>query len=832
MKRRLQQAIGSAALLSLALFGAGCDFNGSGTSDPPAAGTASIRLDGGNGYYGGGGGDLYVEGYAEVSFKAAGSADASFAVPAYNWTSNLGTNGATVASNTTVDLIYYGGGGTEPAAGTLYMLVQGDSIVGSRPYLFKSNGDNVLGQTSDRVTGLKVNGGVTLTLPANKEQYAGDGLQVASVQFENDVQVDGTLATAGLDNTEVDSQGNLTDRVQATRQYEPATSRDKAGLQLNATRILVNGTLSTAGANGTAAGMRGGDAGPVWLTASNGFVNRGTILASGGNGIAADGGNGTMLFREGSPNPDGVYIWDGAAILNTGAITTSGGSGVIGGQGGYIYLDSYAPVINTAALTANGGAGNQAPAAEARVRAQGGSYGGNAGYITFYSDYASVMNSGALSARGGDGLNGGGNGNYLDMVAGESGYIGSVFNSGAIDLSGGNATVAGDGGTAVGGTYNSINFSANGKILNSGAITATGGNGKGVGASAGFGGNFNLSVDYAETYDTGDDNGPGPITVSGTINLAGGNGGTGSGANPGDGGDIDVDTYADNYDVLPKALPVQFLGYGSGISSNGGDGVSAYGYNEAGGDAGDVTVYTDTAWSFDDYFQAPTPSIYNDVKLTLRGGNASGDGARSGHGGDVTFETYDESSYVTTETPLGFLTTVTNKGDIDARGGTATGADARGYHGGNVYFYAYNKVTNTGSINVSGGDATGAGGTGGDTCEYVEMYSTYDIENTGSIAMNGGNATGANGYGGDASGCYIDMYAGGNVRCTGALSINGGNGTGTGTNGSAGEIDLFSQTGATTYGALSAAKGTGGEGAGSDGAVWVDWVLLFGAPRT
>ncbi len=828
MANRLRIAIGTLALLSLALFGAGCDLNGSSTNNDPTPGGGGIYLDGGNAYSGGGAGGLNVSSYASVTFKNSGSADASFAVPAYAWTTNLGTNGVTVAANSTVALVYYGGGGTMPAPGTLYMLVQDDPIVANRPNLYKANIDNVLGQAADVVTGLKVNEGVTLTLPANQAN-GGSALQIAQLQFESDVEINGTLKTAGLNNTEVDSQGHLLHLPQIQRHGSNALAIDKACLAINANRLKIggNGSINTAGGNAAAAESRGGDSGRVNIRASTGFINRGTILASGGNGNGAEGGNSCVRNNDPTDQVEGVYLFNTGALVNAGAITANGGNGTTGGQAGYIYLDANQSAFNTATLAANGGTGLAGN-------------GGNASYVSMFSSRASVMNSGNINAAGGNGTTGGGNGTtgggtgaYLQFVSGNDDYIGNTVNSGAITLSGGNVTgTSGNGGNAGSSEYGAIYFYARGRVANSGTLVAAGGTGKGTG-NGGSGGDLNLLIGYAQPYKNpskNNYNAPGPIQLSGDITLAGGAAAATATASGGNGGSIDV-TADDDYSgyTYPIALPVEFLGYGDGFTANGGSGYSS------GGSAGTFELYTYTVWAFDDNFQPPTPSIFNNVKLTLRGGNASGAGVQAGSGGWVKMKTTDEGSGVVGTGPFE-LTNVTNAGDIDARGGEASGANGTGGDGGGLYFYAYNKVTNSGFVNSSGGTASGTGGTGGGTggtqkgpsrYDGVEMYATYDVENSGNILNNGGNATGINGNGGRYAG-DVSMSAGGTVRCTGAVSANGGNGTGSGTNGTGGYINLFSQSNGTVYGSLSAAKGTGGTAAGSNGRILVDDNLLFG----
>jgi len=123
------------------------------------------------------------------------------------------------------------------------------------------------------------------------------------------------------------------------------------------------------------------------------------------------------------------------SISNAGVINTSGAPNQDGnaGDGGNIDLDAEFWLENTATLISDGGTASGASG-----------YGGDAGYIDVESDYGHCWNSGALLARGGDGIDGGGNGDWLYLYVGD---IGDTLNSGALDSSGGDAT-AGHAGNA------------------------------------------------------------------------------------------------------------------------------------------------------------------------------------------------------------------------------------------------------------------------------------------------------------------------------------------------------------------------------------------------
>ena len=138
-------------------------------------------------------------------------------------------------------------------------------------------------------------------------------------------------------------------------------------------------------------------------------------------------------------------------------------------------------------------------------------------------------------------------------------------------------------------------------------------------------------------------------------------------------------------------IQVEFVGYSS-ISMNGGNGVN-------GANAGSFQIYTEDAWTGDDYIAVPVGSIINKVPVSAKGGaGALTGGHYGGQGGFIDFEAEGEFSIGTTE--------VINSGTIDVSGGVG---DYAGDAGG-VYFYGHDKVTNSATITAVGGAGTTMGG--------------------------------------------------------------------------------------------------------------------------
>ncbi len=141
----------------------------------------------------------------------------------------------------------------------------------------------------------------------------------------------------------------------------------------------------------------------------------------------------------------------------------------------------------------------------------------------------------------------------------------------------------------------------------------------------------------------------------------------------------------------PIMTQVEFVGYSS-ISMNGGNGVD-------GANAGTFQIYTDNAWTGDDYLAVPVGSIINKVPVSAKGGTGSLTGGHyGGQGGYIGFEAEGEFSIGTT--------VVVNSGNLDVSGGVG---DYAGDSGG-VYFYGHDKVTNSATITAAGGAGTTMGG--------------------------------------------------------------------------------------------------------------------------
>jgi hypothetical protein len=500
-------------------------------------------------------------------------------------------------------------------------------------------------------------------------------------------------------------------------------------------------------------------------------------------------------------------------VGTTGTITSSGRTA--GASAGGLFIASYGVAINKGTIESNGATGG-GMAAEAIFAADSFAYntgvicadggdntegaGGFGGYAGFGSYDASVYTSGTVSANGGDGTGGAGGAGGLVAVAGYSEEIHRIIAGGIIQANGGN----GIGANGNSGGLLQI-YTNSGAILLNADISLVGGNSTGTGYYGGSGGILALSQSYDDDYGYGEQAPIEGIRIAGDINLSGGTGD----AYGGSGGLFIINTdYA--YENAPVPTQVEFVGYSS-ISMNGGNGVD-------GANAGTFQIYTEDAWTGDDYIAVPVGSIINKVPVSAKGGNGSLTGGHyGGLGGFIEFEAEGEFSIGTT--------VVLNSGKIDVSGGVG---DYAGDAGG-VYFFGHDKVTNSATITAVGGAGTtmggnGAGGTMKETSISadgneggIEFYSTLDIVNSGRIIAGGGSGeTGGNGAN------IVAMYAGKHTTNSGALSANGGAGTINGGNG--GYIDLFSQYVPTSNsGKLNVAAGAGGTLA-TNGIIWIDWV--------
>ena len=417
------------AVLALAFGMMACKSSGDGHNKGKATASGkTINLNGGNGTTGegGDGGTLYFYWYSLGGIKLLKEGeepDTSFAIPNYPEYVDLGaTSGWEVDASYSVQ-DYPAGVDTAVDPGEYHTHKQ-ISTLWQR---------NAGGTADGAVTGVRIARGVTLTINPNMSSGGTACQEWAYIELDNDLEILGTLTannlTRGLDCT-------ATPEVRHGANALPA---DIASLDFRAQTIFIrpSGFVTTAGADATAAGNRGGDGASIYLWADAGIINEGDMDASGGDGSASIGGDGG---REASSGAAGIELNTDGAIVNKGQMDASGGNGTVGGDAGYVYLTTSSSgtfVYNTGDLYANGGEGSTG-------------VGGAANYIELESYYSSCFNRGNLQANGGDGAKGGGAGYWIYLYGGNSWLVSDMYNSGALEVNGGDALTNGDGGDAGG----------------------------------------------------------------------------------------------------------------------------------------------------------------------------------------------------------------------------------------------------------------------------------------------------------------------------------------------------------------------------------------------
>lgn len=583
-------------------------------------------------------------------------------------------------------------------------------------------GSTTVTNTSGTVTGIRVRPGVTLTIQPN---------------FDTD---------------------------NADSDLDPATgTREEVRISLS-DGIYVEGTIKIALRDGSTAGdSLGPDTADFRITFSGAIVvtASGKIDLSGANnpsGTGANGGNWWYSY------PDALY--------NAGTITTKGGDGQTGGNGGGLYIyTGYGAAVNTGTLVADGGTATSGN-------------GGNGGTIYFYSnDYSYLCNHGVISSQGGNGTADGGDGGYIDLYT----NYGAFFGTGTIRNPGGNSTSNGSGGDG-----GSIYAYIYGQIRLTGTLDSHGGNGAGSGDGGDAGyidlyGDYIYSVYYGEYY-------AGGIWLGAHVNSSGGNG-----ANGGDGYELYVYQYDTGYSVVGQE-PVVLAGYAN-IDAQGGSGATG------GGDGG--SFYAEVDYDSDEDGNYHAGSVENQASFNGRGGDAT-----SGNGGDGSYFEMYTPYYVYVPYNYG----AKNSGNVDLSGGNGT--TGGGWAG---YFEIYGKyyATNTGNVTQIGGNGTT--GNGG-------LYSSFYLNCDGGTTLNSGTLVGRGGgsTSGTARGGGSYYISGSRVVNTGSINANGASST-SGAGGYGGYIEFYSQD-YPTQTSLSLLSVNPGSGTGSPtaGEIWIDGVQVVG----
>jgi filamentous hemagglutinin family protein len=520
------------------------------------------------------------------------------------------------------------GGGGAGGSGTRVQLSGGDITTGAITTTGGAGGAGGAGSTAT-ASGYAVSSFVSTDFNANGLGGTG-GSVIVSAGTGNINIASITTSGDGSGSVSISNQtGDITTGTIVTRSLSPAFAGGGVSITTSYGRIFVNGDIDARGSDGLDTfidtcgdGCRGatygGSAGGSVVLTRNGAGDpaggiavqvSGSILASGGNGIASPGAGGAG-GNGGAVGITSVYggAFYGAVIVGlidahagNGAGGATGFSGGLGGLGGTVGVSGAS--IQVGGIDASGGSGGAAGASGANGPGASGT-GGNAGNIAL-SAYGNVT-AGNITATGGAG----GNGAATTLVAGlgsAGGYggIGGTFavntnlvptaavTTGAINVSGGTGGKGGDSPTGVGGAGGlgggsgtviiDPNSAMIGPITGAGGAGGAGGYGGvtgGVGGSGGLGAAVTiLGIAYGGTIAVG------TIDVSGG---AGGNGG-GSGGAATYGGLGGLGGAGGSFDVLGGAIDLtaaSSIKAGGGAGGAGGSGTAGFGGTGGAGGAG------------------------------------------------------------------------------------------------------------------------------------------------------------------------------------------------------------------------------------------------------
>lgn len=562
-----------------------------------------------------------------------------------------------------------------PGAGELYM-------VNGEYRLYKSDGTGTPGHEDHEVTGLTVNEGASLFLPANYDEDT-----EVRLMFNNDIVNNGVIASANdvsgyrddinLTAAAYYGTGDILTNGEIANYY-----RQSGGdVSIFAHTIINSGLINTSGANKSdenTTGNGNGAAGSINLSARVFVENTGELRANGGNSdsdASTDGGDITM---------------NSLAVYNTGDINANSGSGTSDSatsNSADVELTALKELINTGNISVQGADANDSGNA------------GRGGNIQLYLEEAytvaynqSLINTGNLTVDGGS-------------ITGES--TGAAGNGGDI---------------YIGADAPDEEFNAERSIQISGNLSANGGSA--IETMAGNGGEiefdlFDVPMSKEDSYLVGYQE----------INVSGGNG-----MNAGEAGDIDiiVEDYRDasrrNYNVPTLSGSIHF---DTDLIANGGNTIAGTEDYEdetgQGNDAGNVFIAA-TNYSAD--------LQENDITVTAKG-TVSANGGQSFDNSSQENAVGGNVTYVATH-KLTVSESISVNGGVDTHtAGNGVTTNHAGSHAGNVGFTSqFGDLYVDTEINGLGGSADLLGGNG----STITAIAKGDVDLRGTFNISGGNA--------------------------------------------------------------------------------------------
>lgn len=767
----------------------------------------TIKLNGGLGgnadfAQGGNGGSFYISNDGTsggIELLKTGSVVTSFTSPDLPNTVNLGSNPLEITTDTTLssvspvsysrvadatgsfseDQVYMDSNDVlrmSTNAGVADYAA--DGIVADNSFYRSNSVSNELFQAvgGDEVADLAPVG----QLYRNNDLYIADGDIITPDTYYTglSVAVDTTLTVA--DNDGCDANLRFDNDIDNNGTITAETNDCEMNLYSN-DAFYNKGTITSAGSEATPNG------GNLYVRGNQGLTNIGIIDASGytsADGNGADGGE--------------IYLSAYNFIVNSGELLATGGDGLNNaGNGGEVSTSSPTYAENSGVINANGGSSTG-------IDADQGS-GGSGGNAYFDADIVlNIKSSSTITANGGNGTSGGSGGDIYFYTSDDDGPLVSAANLNAN---------GGTGSTSNGGYGGSVGMGTDGgDLLNSGSHSSTGGDSLSDSSSGGSGGSIYFDTDYDDS-----DLGTGNISVSGSLDVSGGNANaTGSGSG-GTGGYIDFYNDIDDENTITDQK-ISLIGY-SKLESNGGNGAEgghAYDGGECCSSAG-VYIYADSNY-YDDGTIAAS-SITNNVPIESKGGDTVTTGTSYGSGGDGG--EIDISTDYFSGTGSQDIN-VTNTASIDVSGGKGydgTNEGVGGGYGGSVYLFGTASTANSGAITANGG----AGGSIGAGAGEIDIQSDLQTaSNTASLIAKGADGTTDGGNGGD-----IELYSE-EVTNSGSLNVDAGNATDAtaSSGGNGGYIGLFTNSevfGLTSNGSFSYKAGTG-ETDGTEGCAQANFI--------